>query len=493
MSLTLAILGRPNVGKSSLFNRLVGRRRALVDETPGVTRDRREGVGAIGDLEFRLVDTAGLDEGEADSLPERMRAQTEAALEQADIALFLVDARAGVTPMDEHFAQWLRGRDRPLLLVANKGEGRRGEEGAYEAYALGLGPPVVVSAEHGDGLGELYRAILETAQRVGLDPYGETDQPDQDAADAEAEAGLPEEGDMSFDFVDAEAGGGGERALNLAVIGRPNAGKSTLINHLLGDERLIAGSEPGLTREAIDLDWQYGDRRVRLVDTAGLRRRARVRDKLEQRSVADSLRAVQFAEVVVLLVDAPDGVHRQDLKLAERVAEEGRALVIALNKWDAVPDRLTAQRDINDTLTRSLSQLRGIATVPISALTGAGTDRLMPAVLEAYALWNSRIPTGEFNRWLAATTAAHPPPAERGRPTRIRYGAQIKTRPPTFALFANRPKMVGEGYRRYLANELRRAFDLPGVPLRFSLRSSKGPLGRKRKTKRQRSVGRGKG
>jgi len=488
MSLTLAILGRPNVGKSTLFNRLVGRRLALVDDTPGVTRDWREGEGAIADLAFRLLDTAGLDEGGAGSLPGRMRVQTEAALAHADIALFLVDARAGITPMDEYFAQWLRGRNTPVILVANKGEGRRGEEGAYEAYGLGLGDPVVISAEHGEGLGELYQAIVEAARAARLDPYGAADDSgDEEADETPPEGPLPDEGDMEFQFTDPEAGSGAQRPLRLAVIGRPNAGKSTLINHLLGEERLIAGPEPGLTRDSISIDWRYGDRPVKLFDTAGLRRRARVTDKLEKLSVADALRAVRFAEVVVLLVDAAEGLHRQDLKLAELVAEEGRALVIALNKWDRVEDRLAVQREVNDSLTRSLPQLRGVTTVPVSALTGAGVGRLMPAVLEVYELWNSRIPTGEFNRWLAATTEAHAPPADRGRPTRIRYGAQIKTRPPTFAIFANRPKLVGEGYRRYLANELRRAFELPGVPLRFMVRGSKAAAARKRKTKRQRS------
>jgi len=489
MPLTIAILGRPNVGKSTLFNRLLGRRLALVDDTPGVTRDWRSGEGRIGDLALEVLDTAGLDEGAPGSLARRMRRQTEAALEAADLAVFLVDARAGITPMDERFAQWLRGRDRPVILVANKGEGQRGEQGAYEAFSLGLGEPVVVSAEHGEGLGELYAAIVEAAEAAGLDPYAdEAAEAARAAAAAEAgEADGPAEGDLAYEFEDEALGG---RPLRLAVIGRPNVGKSTLINQLLGEERMLAGPEAGLTRDAIAVDWTHDGRPVVLTDTAGLRRRARVSEKLEKLSVADALRAVRFADVVILVIDATEGLHRQDLKLAELVAEEGRAPVIALNKFDLVGDRLALEREVADTLLRSLPQLRGVATIPLSALTGAGLDRVMPAVDEVYARWNARIPTGAFNRWLAEATKVHAPPAERGRPTRVRYGAQVRTRPPTFALFANRPKMVGTGYQRYLANELRRAFDLPGVPLRFSVRTSTNPYAGRRKSRRQRTADR---
>ena len=490
MSLTVAILGRPNVGKSTLFNRLLGKRLALVDDTPGVTRDWRAGDGRIGDLVFRVLDTAGLDEGESGSLARRMQGQTQAALDAADLALFLVDARAGITPMDERFAQWLRGRDKPVVLVANKGEGRRGEEGAYEAYALGLGAPVVISAEHGEGLGELYEAIVDAARTAGLDPYaGDSEPRAAEREDRKDEFGGPEEGDLDYAFVDDEAAAP-ERPLRLAVIGRPNVGKSTLINRLIGDERLLTGPEAGLTRDSIAVAWEHDGLPVQLHDTAGLRRRARVHEKLEKLSVADALRSVRFAEVVVLVIDATKGFEVQDLKLADLVASEGRAPLILLNKWDLVEDRLAIGRQVADTLARSLPQLRGVRSLAISALTGAGLDTLMDDVREVYDLWNARIPTGVFNRWLAEVTAAHPPPAERGKPTRIRYGAQIKTRPPTFALFANRPKLVGEGYRRYLANELRRSFDLPGVPLRFVLRRSDNPYAGRRKTRRQRSEAR---
>jgi len=493
MPLTVAILGRPNVGKSTLFNRLVGQRLALVDDTPGVTRDWRSGEGRIGDLTFEVLDTAGLDEGGPGSLARRMRRQTEAALEAADLALFLIDARAGITPMDERFAQWLRGRSVPVILIANKGEGRRGEQGAYEAFSLGLGDPIIMSAEHGEGLGELYQAIVEAAEAAGLDPYGDTSSVTMSGSGGIEEAAVgPVEGDLDFAFVD-DATDVSERALHLAIIGRPNVGKSTLVNQLLGEDRLLTGPEAGLTRDSIAVDWAYDGRPVRIFDTAGLRRRARVNEKLEKLSVADALRAVRFAEVVVLVIDATQGLETQDFKLAHLVAEEGRAALIVLNKWDLVENRLEAQREIDDALARSLPQLRGIRTLPVSALTGIGLHRLMPAVEEVYDLWNARIPTGAFNRWLSAVTSAHAPPAERGKPTRIRYGAQIKTRPPTFLLFANRPKLVGEGYRRYLANELRHDFGLPGIPLRFVVKTSTNPYAGRRKTKRQRSKARQRG
>lgn len=478
---TVAILGRPNVGKSTLFNRLVGKRLALVDDTPGVTRDRREGVGRLADLTFRVVDTAGLEEGDPGSLARRMRAQTEAALAAADLAVFMVDGRAGLTPMDEHFAGWLRANKKPVALVANKTESALGTAGAYEAYALGLGDPIPISAEHGEGLAELYEAIRQAMHAKGVDPY--SDEADDGGANTETLSG-PEEGDLDYEFEQSEPAP--DHPLRLTVIGRPNAGKSTLINHLLEEERLITGPEAGLTRDSIAVNWEYDGRPVKLFDTAGLRRRARVVDKLERLSVADTLRAVRFAEVVVLLIDAELSVEKQDLKIASQVVDEGRALVIALNKWDVIADRLTAQRAVNDALERSLPQLKGVTTVPISALTGQGVPKLMPAVLEAYEIWNARIATPEFNRWLEAVTDAHPPPAARGRATRLRYGAQIKTRPPTFTLFCNRPKSVPDSYMRYLENELRRDFGLAGVPLRLYLRGSKNPYVDGRKTKRQR-------
>ncbi|NVJ69098.1 MAG: ribosome biogenesis GTPase Der [Alphaproteobacteria bacterium] len=481
MTFTLAVVGRPNVGKSTLFNRLVGKKIAIVDDTPGVTRDRREAMGSIADLEFRLFDTAGLEEGEPGSLSDRMRRQTEAALKEADVALMLYDARAGVTPMDEHFAQWLRRGDKPVILIANKCEGNATIEGIYEAYALGLGEPIGLSAEHGEGLAELYGAIVEALKEVGIDPY-EGEEDDQSAAEHQDVDSGPTEGDLEYEFVDREADKEVERPLRLAIVGRPNAGKSTLINELVGEDRLITGPEAGLTRDSIAVDWEWDGLPVKLFDTAGLRKKARVTEKLEKLSVGDTLRAVQFAEVVVLLLDSEVGIEKQDLKIAERVVNEGRALVIALNKWDSVPDRLGAQRQLMDALTRSLPQLKGVTVVKFSALTGKGTQHLMPAVAEAYEVWNARIPTAAFNQWLADTLEKHPAPSVAGRRIKIRYGAQIKTRPPTFLLFCNRPDDLPDSYKRYLENELRRDFNLPGTPIRIILKKGANPYeGRRRK------------
>lgn len=483
MTFTLAIVGRPNVGKSTLFNRLVGKKLAIVDDTPGVTRDRREGEGRIADLEFRLMDTAGLEEGDAGSLPDRMRQQTQQAVEDADIALMLYDARAGVTPTDEHFAAWLRRSGTPVILGANKCEGSAVVDGIYEAFALGLGEPIGLSAEHGEGLAELYGAIVEALKEQGIDPYEDEDK-DAGPRERKDDTG-PVEGDLEYEFVDPEADAEEDtRPLRLAIVGRPNAGKSTLINHLLGEDRMITGPEAGLTRDSIAVDWEWDGLPVKLFDTAGLRRSANVTEKLEKLSVADTMRAVQFAEVVVLLLDAEIGIEKQDLKIAERVVSEGRALVVALNKWDSVDDRLEVHRQLKDALTKSLPQLKGVKVLNFSALTGAGTQKLMPVVAEAYELWNSRIPTAGFNRWLADTLEKHPAPSVAGRRIKIRYGAQIKTRPPTFSLFCNRPDALPDSYKRYLENELRRDFDLPGVPLRLHLRKSANPYeGRRNKPK----------
>lgn len=486
MSFTLAIVGRPNVGKSTLFNRLVGKKLALVDDTPGVTRDRRSARGRIADLRFEIIDTAGLEEGKPGSLSDRMKNQTAAALEEADVTLMLYDARAGVTPMDEHFAEWLRRSNTQCILAANKCEGKMANSSIYEAYSLGLGEPIAISAEHGEGLGELYQAIVDALNEQGIDPYAHENDDKQGKAADNSDTG-PKEGDMEYEFVDEEAESEDVAPLRMAIVGRPNAGKSTLINALLGEDRLITGPEAGLTRDSISVEWEWNGLPVRLFDTAGMRKRARVTEKLEKLSVADGLRAVQFAEVVVLMLDAELGIERQDLKIAEMVVNEGRALVVALNKWDAVDDRLAAKRQLQDALTKSLPQLKGVKIVNFSALTGRGIHHLMPAVEEAYELWNARIPTSAFNQWLADTLEKHPAPSVAGRRIKIRYGAQIKTRPPTFALFCNRPDDLPDSYKRYLENELRRDFDLPGVPIRLYLRKSDNPYeGRKRKRDRNR-------
>jgi GTPase len=443
MGLTVAIIGRPNVGKSRLFNRLVGQRLALVDDTPGVTRDRREGEAALGDLRFRAIDTAGLEDAQTGSLGARMQEQTERALAEADVALLLIDARAGVTPLDRHFADRLRRSRRPVVLVANKAEGRAVASSLAEAFALGLGEPVAISAEHGEGMAELYAALAPFA----------------------APKAVPSEASATT----------AERPLQLAVIGRPNVGKSTLVNRLLGEERVLTGPEAGITRDAIAVRWQWRGRAVQLVDTAGLRRRAKVEEKLEKLSVAETLRAIRFAEVVVLVVDATLGLEKQDLAVAEMVEEEGRALVLAVNKWDLVEDKAAALRRIKDRLETSLPQLQGIRLVMVSALTGAGVGKLMPAVIETHEAWNRRIPTPRLNRWLARVQERHPPPLVSGRRLKLRYMAQANIRPPTFALFASKPGELPEAYRRYLVNLMREDFDLPGVPIRMMLRKGKNP------------------
>jgi GTP-binding protein len=447
MGLAVAILGRPNVGKSTLFNRLVGQRVALVDDTPGVTRDRREGEARLADLAFRVIDTAGLDAAEPGTLNERMQAQTERAVADADVVLFLVDAREGVTPLDEHFAQWLRRAEKPIILVANKAEGRVGASGVYEAFALGFGDPVPISAEHGEGLAELHAALA---------PYVDAPAAHLDAA-AETEADKP---------------------LQLAVIGRPNVGKSTLVNRLLGEERLLTGPEAGITRDAIAILWRWRDRPVKLIDTAGLRRRARVEAKLEKLSTGDTLRAIRFAEVVVLVTDATQPLEKQDLTIARMVEAEGRAMVLAVNKWDLVPDRAAALADLKDRLAASLPQLAGLRFATLSAATGAGLDRLMPAVMAAHEAWNRRVPTPQLNRFLAEVQERHPPPLVEGRRLRLRYMTQANVRPPTFALFTANPGELPESYRRYLVNLLRETFDIPGVPIRMMLRKQKNPFAR---------------
>ncbi|HZK91664.1 MAG TPA: ribosome biogenesis GTPase Der [Stellaceae bacterium] len=449
MGFTVAILGRPNVGKSTLFNRLVGRRTALVDDAPGVTRDRREGDGRIADLEFRVIDTAGLEEAAPATLAGRMRAQTERSLDLADVVLLVIDARDGVTEPDKHFGGWLRKSGKPVVLVANKAEGRAEQAAVGEAYALGLGDPVPLSAAHGEGFAELYQRLRDFAP-------------------------LPEE----IPPGDEVAGDAPERPLQLAIIGRPNVGKSTLVNRLVGEDRLLTGPEPGITRDSIALEWQWRGRPIRLVDTAGLRRRARVEDPLERLSVADTLRTIRFAGTVVLLLDALEPFGRQDLTIANLVAEEGRALVLAANKWDAVADKPAALRQLRDRLTASLAQLQGVPLVPISGLAGTGLDALMKAVAAADAVWNKRLSTPALNRWLAAIQQHHPPPLVGARRLRLRYITQANTRPPTFALFASKPGELPDSYRRYLVNALRQDFDLPGTPIRLMLRKGENPYAR---------------
>ena len=448
MSFTVAIVGRPNVGKSTLFNRLVGRRLAIVDATPGVTRDRREGEGRLADLRFALIDTAGFDDIGGDALEARMMEQTRRAVADADVALLLIDARTGVTPIDAQFADSLRRGATSVVLVANKCEGAAGEAGLLDSYSLGLGDPVPLSAEHGEGMALLYDMLA---------PYA-----DEAAAKA--------------DVVSAEAPANEvETPLQLAVVGRPNVGKSTLINRLVGEDRMVTGPEAGITRDAISISWSFQGRAIRLIDTAGLRRKAKVVGKLEGLSGADALRAIRFAQVVVLVVDATMGFEKQDLTIARMIIDEGRAAVLAVNKWDLVRNRRNILAGLADRLEDSLAQGRGLRMVTCSALTGQGVGRLLPAAMEAYDVWNRHVPTGPLNRWLHEMSERHPPPLARGRRVKLRYMTQAKTRPPTFVLFASRPDELPESYRRYLINGLRDDFDLAGTPIRLLIRSGKNP------------------
>jgi GTPase len=455
VSAKVAIIGRPNVGKSTLFNRLVGRKLALVDDEPGVTRDRREGEARLADLAFTIVDTAGLEEGDPETLAGRMRAQTEAALMDCDAILFVVDARAGLTGADRHFAQAVRRAGKPIIVVANKAEGGAGRDGVYEAFSLGLGEPIALSAEHGEGLSELYDELVKVLPgSARLDPDEEDD--------AEPLVLGEEEDGSELDLA---------KPLRIAVLGRPNAGKSTLINRILGQDRLLTGPEPGITRDSIGLDAEWKGRKLKIFDTAGLRRKSRVIEKVEKLAVADALRAVRFAEVVVLLLDATIPFEKQDLTLADLVEQEGRALVIGLNKWDLIDNKSDRARELREEADRLLPQLRGARVIPVSGLTGAHIDRLMEAIIATHEIWNMRISTGRLNRWLAPVVDATPPPAVSGRRVKIRYITQPKARPPFFILFGNSVASIPESYKRYLVNGLRETFGLIGVPIRLSMRS----------------------
>jgi GTPase len=456
----IAIIGRPNVGKSTLFNRLTGKRSALVSDMPGLTRDRREGEAELAGNVVTVVDTAGLEEAKRGSIAERMRQQTETALKEADLVLFLVDAREGVTPNDKVFARSVRASGRPVIVVANKSEGRAGDAGFYAAFELGFGEPVAVSAEHGEGMGELETDILAA---LGLKPIVQK----RRERGAEAEPEVPPEPRPA-------------RPIRVAIVGRPNAGKSTLVNAFLGEERMITGPEPGLTRDAVASDLEWSGRRVRLYDTAGLRRKARISDVAEKLSASDAVRAIRFAEVVVLLVDAEHPLEHQDLTIADLATEEGRALVIAVNKWDLVENKQKALRELREALGERLSQVPGVALVPISAVAGRGLDKLSAAVLAAYDTWNRRVPTSDLNRWLEEALARHAPPAARGRRIKIRFMTQPSARPPTFVAFCSQPEELPKSYLRYLSNSLREAFDLPGVPLRFNLRKGDNPYAKRK-------------
>jgi GTP-binding protein len=445
---TVAIVGRPNVGKSTLFNRLVGKRLALVDDRPGVTRDRREGEAKLLGLDFRVIDTAGFENRDPETLPGRMRQQTEAAVREADAALFLIDAREGVTPLDEEISRWLRVESTPVIVVANKAEGNSGEGGVLDAYRLGLGEPLPVSAEHGEGIADLFQA---------LQPHVDHEHFDSDADDER------------------------EHPLKLAVVGRPNAGKSTLVNQMIGEERMITGPEAGITRDSISITWEWEGHPVKLVDTAGLRKRAKIEDKLERLSAADTRRAIDYAEVVVLLLDATRGLESQDLKIGAQVLEEGRALIIALNKWDVAENASSLFNGVKAALAEGLAQLRDVPLLTVSAKTGKGIDMILKVAFDLREAWSRRVPTGELNRWFESAVDANPPPAPKGQRIKLRYITQVKARPPCFVVFGNRTDELPESYRRYLLNALRRELDLGPVPLRLDFRGRTNPFDKGRR------------
>jgi len=468
MSLKIAIVGRPNVGKSTLFNRLAGRKLAIVDDRPGVTRDRKFATGHLGDLDLMLIDTAGFEDVTDDSLEARMRRQTELAVKECELALFLIDAREGITPSDRLFGEILRKAGKRVILVANKAEGRRGDAGTMEAYTLGLGEPIPISAEHGEGLADLYAAVLEKIPGVGVEDEDDDDEDERDVAGPV--------GDELFEQDEAVDDG---KPIRLAIVGRPNAGKSTLVNKLIGDlDRLLTGPEAGITRDAVSVEWEWQGRAVRLVDTAGLRRKARVQEKLEKLSTADSIRAITFAEVVLLIMDATHPFETQDLQIADLVEREGRGLVFVLAKWDLVEDQAQTLKDFIEHANRMLPQVRGAPVIALSAETGYGLNKLMPAVLKLHRDWSTKVKTRDLNDWLGMAVQRHPPPSVGGKRIKPKYIAQIKARPPTFVLNCSRADEMPEQYRRYLVNSLRESFDLPGVPIRITVKSGANPFER---------------
>ncbi|MGC4026970.1 MAG: ribosome biogenesis GTPase Der [Mesorhizobium sp.] len=473
MALTIAIIGRPNVGKSTLFNRLAGRKLALVDDTPGVTRDRRIHAARLYDLNFDVVDTAGFEDAAAATLQGRMRQQTEIAIREADLIFFVIDAKSGILPDDRTFAEIVRRAGKPVILVANKSEARGSDAGYLELFELGLGEPVPISAEHGQGMPDLRDAIIAA---VGEERAFEDDE------DEAAEA-APLIGEDVTD-ADEEPAYDDTKPLRIAVVGRPNAGKSTLINALIGEERLLTGPEAGITRDSISVDWNWKGRRIKLFDTAGMRRKARVQEKLEKLSVSDGLRAIRFAEVVIIVLDATIPFEKQDLQIADLIIREGRAPVIAFSKWDLIESRQETLAELYEKTARLLPQVRGLLAIPVSAETGRGLDRLMDAVLKVHQVWNRRVSTGRLNRWMEGVLAHHPPPAVAGRRLKIKYITQAKTRPPGFVLSTSRPDALPQSYVRYLVNSLRESFDMPGVPIRMALRASDNPFADKAKKKR---------
>ncbi len=457
MALKIAIVGRPNVGKSTLFNRLAGKKLAIVDDRPGVTRDRRYASGKLGDMDLQLIDTAGFEDVDDESLESRMRQGTEKAVDEADVALLVMDAREGVVALDTIFAEILRRKNKPVILIANKAESKAADAGVNEAWTMGFGEPLALSAEHGEGMADLYQALSGHVAEAEA----------REAAAREAAWREPVEGEEEPDVNP-------EIPIRIAIVGRPNAGKSTLVNRLIGEERMLTGPEAGITRDAVPVDWEYGGRKIRLVDTAGLRRKARIHEKLEKLSTADAIRAITFAEVVVLVMDVDNAFDTQDLQIADLVEREGRALVYCVSKFDTVEDPSARLKVLHETAETKLPQLRGAALVALSAQTGRGLDRLMPAIVKTHKNWSTKIKTRDLNDWMAMAVQRHPPPAVDGKRIKPKYMAQTKARPPTFVLFASRASHLPESYRRYLINSLRTSFDMPGVPIRVTIKANTG-------------------